>query len=77
MSAISAIISTLAGDLAEGAVHLEVFYAEKSFIQAKRAGEYQNPGSFQTYKKNASAGGVMGMIQGVIDESMALEKRRS
>ena len=59
--------------MSQALARLEVFYAEKSFIQAKRTGEEQNPGSFQTYKKNESAGGVMGTIQGGIDESMALE----
>merc|ERR1719238_5907 len=47
---------------------LEVFYAEKAFIQTGK----QMPGSFEPYKKQGG-GGVMAMIQGVIDESKALE----
>jgi len=61
--------------LAKALARLEVFYAEKSFLQAKKQGlaTEQNPGTFATYKKNENSGGVMGMIQGVIDESKALE----
>jgi len=57
--------------LEKALARLEVFYAEKSFLQAKKQG--QNPGSFKTYKKSEKSGGVMAMIQGVIDESKALE----
>ena len=49
---------------------LAVFYAVKSFIQARKQG--QMPGSFTPYKKQGG-GSVMAMIQGVIDESKALE----
>jgi outer membrane murein-binding lipoprotein Lpp len=44
---------------------LKSFYDKKSFIQ--------QPGGFKEYKKSGGAGGVMGMIQGIIDESKAVE----
>ena len=58
--------------LAKALARLEVFYAEKSFLQAKKQG--QNPGSFQTYKKSEKSGGVMAMIQGVIIVLNSLSK---
>merc|ERR1719409_1444269 len=54
--------------LSKALARLEVFYAEKAFIQTRK----QAPGSFTPYKKQGG-GGVMAMIQGVIDESKALE----
>merc|ERR1712036_169884 len=53
-------------------------------VQLKRAGEdreKQNkepagpppPPGFEAYKKNAAAGGVMGMIQQIIDDAKAME----
>jgi len=54
--------------LSKAVARLEVFYAEKSFLQTRK----QAPGSFTPYKKQGG-GGVMAMIQGVIDESKALE----
>jgi len=51
---------------------LKEFYAKKaSFIQVSQPGK---PGGFKEYKKSGGAGGVMGMIQGIIDESKAVEQ---
>jgi len=46
---------------------LKAFYAKKSFVQL---GSARQPG----YKKNAGAGGVMAMIDHIIEESKAEEK---
>jgi len=55
---------------------LKGFYDKKAkamaLAQAKKAGPPPPPG-FKEYKKNAAAGGVMGMIQGIIDDAKALE----
>merc|ERR1719478_896298 len=55
---------------------LKSFYDKKAkavaLAQAKKAGPPPPPG-FKEYKKNAAAGGVMGMIQGIIDDAKALE----
>merc|ERR1719386_120748 len=45
----------------------------KSFY-AKKASLTQQPAGFKEYKKSSGAGGVMGMIQGIIDESKAVEQ---
>jgi hypothetical protein len=50
------------GILTKAVARLAVFYGEKAFLQEK-----QNPGGFKEYKKQGG-GGVMAMIQGVIDE---------
>merc|ERR1719478_943672 len=55
---------------------LKSFYDKKAkavaLAQTKKAGPPPPPG-FKEYKKNAAAGGVMGMIQGIIDDAKALE----
>merc|ERR1719191_723281 len=56
---------------------LKSFYDKKAkaaaMVQAsKKAGPPPPPG-FKEYKKNAAAGGVMGMIQSIIDDAKALE----
>merc|ERR1719160_721698 len=56
---------------------LKSFYEKKAkaaaLMQAsKKAGPPPPPG-FKEYKKNAAAGGVMGMIQSIIDDAKALE----
>jgi len=55
---------------------LKGFYDKKAkmaMVQAsKKAGPPPPPG-FKEYKKNAAAGGVMGMIQSIIDDAKALE----
>jgi len=55
---------------------LKGFYDKKAkaaaMVQESKAGPPPPPG-FKEYKKNAASGGVMGMIQGIIDEAVALE----
>merc|ERR1719183_105964 len=47
---------------------LKGFYAKKAaLLQAKQ------PAGFETYKKNAAAGGVIGMIQQIINDAKAME----
>merc|ERR1719353_63844 len=47
---------------------LKGFYAKKAaFVQATQ------PAGFEAYKKNAAAGGVMGMIQQIINDAKAME----
>merc|ERR550514_296454 len=52
---------------------LKEFYANKAaaLLQARKNG--QNPGSFAPYKKNEAAGGVLAMIENVVDDSKELE----
>merc|ERR1719235_1611628 len=50
---------------------LKAFYAKKAALV--QVGTTQ-PEGFKEYKKSSGASGVMNMIQGVIDESMAVEK---
>jgi hypothetical protein len=58
---------------------LKEFYAKAALVQKSKADKKsllsskQDPGSFHTYKKHEKSGGVMGMIQGVIDDAKALE----
>merc|ERR1719160_1151931 len=56
---------------------LKGFYDKKAkamaLEQTKKKGPPPPPG-FKEYKKNAAAGGVMGMIRGIIDDAVALEK---
>merc|ERR1719453_1332101 len=55
---------------------LKSFYDKKAkavaLAQTKKAGPPPPPG-FKEYKKNAAAGGVMGMIEGIIADAKALE----
>jgi len=53
---------------------LSGFYnkGKEALMQAKKDGPPPPPG-FKEYKKNAASGGVMGMIQGIIDDAVALE----
>jgi hypothetical protein len=49
---------------------LKEFYAKKgAFVEVSR-----QPAGFKEYKKSSGAGGVMAMIQGIIDESKAVEQ---
>jgi hypothetical protein len=50
---------------------LKAFYAKKASLVQVKANQ---PEGFKEYKKSSGATGVMGMIQGVIDESMAVER---
>jgi len=56
---------------------LKGFYSKKaqaaSLLQQEPAGPPPPPG-FQEYKKNAAAGGVMGMIQQIINDAKSMEK---
>merc|ERR1719375_2734135 len=51
---------------------LKAFYAAKGLLQTS---DRQTPPTQGTYKKSASAGGVMNLLQGVIDESVDVEKK--
>merc|ERR1712129_65426 len=56
---------------------LKGFYAKKAaaLVQMQEpAGPPQPPG-FEAYKKNAAAGGVMGMIQQIINDAKAMEQK--
>merc|ERR1719387_2463804 len=44
-----------------------------AMVQASNKAAPPPPPGFKEYKKNAAAGGVMGMIQGIIDDAKALE----
>jgi hypothetical protein len=50
---------------------LKGFYEKKSLLQ-KSSGPPPPP-SFKKYKKNAAAGGVMGLIEQIIDDTKAME----
>merc|ERR1719331_326397 len=54
---------------------MKQFYDQKALLQLKaKTRSKQDPGSFTTYKKNEKSGGVMAMIQGIVDESVGLER---
>merc|ERR1719473_377767 len=57
--------------LAKALDRLKQFYDKKALLQLKAK---QDPGSFSTYKKNEKSGGVIAMIQGIVDESVGLER---
>jgi hypothetical protein len=53
---------------------LQGFYGKKAKAMAMMQAKKQPaPPGFKAYKKNAASGGVMGMIQGIIDDAIALE----
>eukprot|EP00746_Dinoflagellata_sp_MGD_P125350 gnl/MRDRNA2_/MRDRNA2_60098_c0_seq1.p1 gnl/MRDRNA2_/MRDRNA2_60098_c0~~gnl/MRDRNA2_/MRDRNA2_60098_c0_seq1.p1 ORF type:complete len:695 (+),score=259.14 gnl/MRDRNA2_/MRDRNA2_60098_c0_seq1:102-2186(+) len=55
---------------------LKGFYDKKAkmaMVQASKKAAPPPPPGFKEYKKNAAAGGVMGMIQSIIDDAKALE----
>merc|ERR1719235_1429305 len=53
---------------------LKGFYDKKAALMQKSSKHKQEPPvSFKPYKKNASSGGVMGMIQTIIDDAQAAE----
>merc|ERR1719161_2521106 len=58
---------------------LKGFYEKAALVQAKAHGESRQlagqapPPGFKSYEKNKNSGGVMGMMQGVIDDAKALE----
>merc|ERR1719261_196192 len=56
---------------------LKGFYEKAALVQARaqaaeKAGQAPPPG-FKSYEKNAASGGVMGMMQGIIDDAKAME----
>jgi hypothetical protein len=52
---------------------LKGFYEKAALVQVRSHGEQTPPGGFKSYEKNKSSGGVMGMMQGIIDDAKALE----
>merc|ERR1711988_197997 len=55
---------------------LKGFYAKKSnaaLVQSQEPAGPPPPPGFEAYKKNAAAGGVMGMIQQIINDAKAME----
>jgi len=53
---------------------LKGFYAKKAaFVQIEQPAGPPPPPGFEAYKKNAAAGGVMGMIQQIINDAKAME----
>jgi len=54
---------------------LKGFYAKKAkaFLQQAQPAGPPPPAGFDSYKKNAAAGGVMGMIQQIINDAKAME----
>jgi len=55
---------------------LKGFYDKKAKAALMQQGKADQPAppGFKAYKKSAASGGVMGMIQGIIDDAIALEK---
>ena len=55
---------------------LQGFYAKKAkaaLVQTQEPAGPPPPPGFEAYKKNAAAGGVMGMIQQIINDAKAME----
>merc|ERR1719313_2499203 len=54
---------------------LKGFYAKKAaaLVQTQQPAGPPPPPGFEAYKKNAAAGGVMGMIQQIINDAKAME----
>merc|ERR1711865_505000 len=55
---------------------LKSFYnkkAEAAFLQQQEPAGPPPPAGFESYKKNAAAGGVLGMIQQIIADAKAME----
>merc|ERR550514_54992 len=54
---------------------LKGFYEKAALVQAssKVAAGQAPPAGFKSYEKNAASGGVMGMMQGIIDDAKAME----
>merc|ERR1719428_2113599 len=53
------------------------FYEKAALVQkstaTRMASAQEPPAGFKSYEKNKSSGGVMGMMQGIIDEAKGLE----
>merc|ERR1712129_445624 len=56
---------------------LKGFYAKKAaaLVQVQEPAGPPPPPGFEAYKKNAAAGGVMGMIQQIINDAKAMEQK--
>merc|ERR1719218_546319 len=56
---------------------LKGFYEKAALVQKSQADKKQPAGppppGFKSYEKNAASGGVMGMMQGIIDDAKAME----
>merc|ERR1719434_23740 len=55
---------------------LKSFYEKTAFMQRSRGGQPAGPPpppGFKKYENNAASGGVMGMLQGIMDDAKALE----
>merc|ERR1719263_298304 len=54
---------------------LKGFYEKAALMQEQAAAgdDQAPPGGFKSYEKNKKSGGVMGMMQGIIDEAKGLE----
>merc|ERR1719454_404158 len=62
--------------LAQALNVLKSFYAKKAkaaLVQTQEPAGPPPPPGFEAYKKNAAAGGVMGMIQQIINDAKAME----
>jgi hypothetical protein len=51
---------------------LKGFYEKAALVQEKKTGAKQ-PANFKTYEKNQQSGGLMGMMQGIINDSKMAE----
>merc|ERR1719379_373626 len=56
---------------------LKGFYEKAALVQKKATSKQMSgqapPPGFKSYEKNAASGGVMGMMQGIIDDAKAME----
>merc|ERR1719488_285237 len=57
---------------------LKGFYEKAALVQKSQTGKKEltgqaPPPGFKSYEKNAASGGVMGMMQGIIDDAKAME----
>merc|ERR1719261_656041 len=52
---------------------LKGFYDKKALLQTGQPAGPPPPGGFKEYKKSGAAGGVMGMIQQIIEDAQAME----
>merc|ERR1719197_2039513 len=52
---------------------LEGFYGEAAFMQGEQPAGPPPPPGFKDYKKNSASGGVMGMMQQIINDAKAME----
>jgi len=60
--------------LAKALDRLRAFYAKKGFIQVRAGRRQSPPGEFGEYKKSGGAGGVMAMIENIVNDSKRVEQ---